>query len=244
MGKRVLASILSLRALRKKCNSIPAFSRIVMRAGLPLWIAASCVHAQPAAEPGARLSAQQAQAEPESMRMRREARPNMGEDQSILRCPNSDDPRCAERARQDEAIRQRIHAQGMRARASVTSHTVEPELRSYYKQVVERLACPEVRDEMQEAGRRIPGPVVIFSVLANGKLEKIEIARSSGVAKLDDTIVKRVREAAPFEPFSPALLSRYGALDFTSTWRLTPTAKEQQRKPALEDGRDQCIIKL
>ena len=56
------------------------------------------------------------------------------------------------------------------------------------------------------------------SVYADGRVEKIEIERSSGAREVDNAARRIVRLAEPYGRFSPAMQARYGVLDLTLTW--------------------------
>jgi protein TonB len=73
------------------------------------------------------------------------------------------------------------------------------EVARYPSQVINKL-----RNALRRAGGRSGEVLVRFTVLANGSVSGISIARSSGNAALDDAGVTLVRRAAPFPPIPAA----------------------------------------
>lgn len=61
-----------------------------------------------------------------------------------------------------------------------------------------------------------------LTVLPDGSLESTEITESSGYAVLDRSAVRIARLAAPFEPFSSELESKYDKIVFIRTWQFLP----------------------
>jgi protein TonB len=55
-------------------------------------------------------------------------------------------------------------------------------------------------------------------VRADGSVESIRVARSSGQKILDDAAVRIVRLAAPFAPFPAEIRQQVDVLDITRTW--------------------------
>lgn len=69
------------------------------------------------------------------------------------------------------------------------------------------------------ARRKLHGRLIL-NVLLNhdGRVLRVEVAKSSGHVILDDAAKRIVRLASPFPRFPPALRKRYGQLMITRTW--------------------------
>lgn len=72
-----------------------------------------------------------------------------------------------------------------------------------------------------EAARRGPSgnPVLEVAIRADGSLQQVLLRRSSGHRELDNAALGIVRLAAPFEPFPPAVRTRYPVLRFAYEWQ-------------------------
>lgn len=75
-----------------------------------------------------------------------------------------------------------------------------------------------------EAARRqgIYGSLKLtVSIYANGKIEKVEVDRSSGSKILDTAAIKIVELAAPYAPFPDEMRAKTDILSITRTWTFT-----------------------
>ncbi len=67
----------------------------------------------------------------------------------------------------------------------------------------------KIADAWDPRGSKYPGTVNLKFVLrADGTLRRVEILSSSGVRLLDDAAVSAITDAAPFDPFPPALKAK------------------------------------
>jgi protein TonB len=62
-------------------------------------------------------------------------------------------------------------------------------------------------------------PVLEVAIRADGSLQQVLLRRSSGHRELDNAAIGIVRLAAPFDPFPPAMRTRYPLLRFAYEWQ-------------------------
>jgi protein TonB len=103
-------------------------------------------------------------------------------------------------------------------RGYVTPSTREVEYAMYFKQWADKVERYGNHNYPEAAKGRRYRLVLTVSLFADGRIEKIEIDRSSGNREVDDAARRIVRTAGPYGRFSPAMLARYGVLDLTMTW--------------------------
>ena len=71
----------------------------------------------------------------------------------------------------------------------------------------------------QARARNLSGAVIlVVGITKTGKLDRVEIRRSSGIAIIDDAAKRIVRLASPFAPLSPELAQETDILDIVRTW--------------------------
>jgi periplasmic protein TonB len=73
-----------------------------------------------------------------------------------------------------------------------------------------------------EAARRrgaTGNPVLEVAIRADGSLQQVLLRRTSGHREIDNAALGIVRLAAPFEPFPPAVRTRYPVLRFAYEWQ-------------------------
>jgi len=76
--------------------------------------------------------------------------------------------------------------------------------------------------QFPEAARRrglTGNPILEVAIRADGSLQQVLQRRSSGHRELDNAAIGIVRLAAPFDPFPPAVRSRYPVLRFAYEWQ-------------------------
>ena len=103
-------------------------------------------------------------------------------------------------------------------RGYVTPSTREVEYAMYFKQWADKVERYGNHNYPESAKGRRYRLVLTVSLFADGRIEKIEVDRSSGNREVDDAARRIVRTAGPYGRFSPAMLARYGVLDLTMTW--------------------------
>jgi periplasmic protein TonB len=124
--------------------------------------------------------------------------------------------------RREAEIAKRIEDENARPkRGYVTPSTREVEYAMYFKQWAEKVERVGNVNYPEAARGRTFRLVMTVSVLADGRVEKIEIDRSSGSREVDAAARRIVRLAETFGRFSPAMQARYGVLDLTMTWSFT-----------------------
>ncbi len=73
------------------------------------------------------------------------------------------------------------------------------------------------------------GPVLDVAIRADGSLQEVRIARSSGHTELDQAAQQIVRLGAPYAPFPPQLRQRYDVLHIARPWRFESGGRVQSR---------------
>ena len=68
-------------------------------------------------------------------------------------------------------------------------------------------------------GNAQASPVVEVGILANGKLDRVVIQRSSGNPQLDQAALAILKLSSPFDPFPPELAAQYHVLRFAYEWQ-------------------------
>lgn len=117
-------------------------------------------------------------------------------------------------------------------RGYVTPSTRQKEYATYYEVFARRIECTGNRHYPEAARAQTFAVTVTVSVLADGKVEKVEIDRSSGNAAVDAAVRRLVQQAAPFAPFTPPMRAKYAVLDITSSWTFTRSNEKDERAEA------------
>lgn len=99
--------------------------------------------------------------------------------------------------------------------------TRESQIAAYLDGWKRRVEQVGTRHFPEAARRRGPSgsPVLEVAIRADGSLQQVLLRRSSGYRELDNAALGIVRLAAPFEPFPPAVRTRYPVLRFAYEWR-------------------------
>lgn len=121
--------------------------------------------------------------------------------------------------REEAVIAKRIADENARPkRHSVTPSTREVVYATYLKNWADRVEVIGNNNYPPEARGKTYQLLMTVSVLANGKVEKIEIDRSSGSKAIDAAAERIVRRGQPYQVFSKEIMAQYGVLDLTMTW--------------------------
>ena len=83
------------------------------------------------------------------------------------------------------------------------------------------LNYPEIARQKKIFGKL----VLTVSIRANGKIENVEVSRSSGKSILDASAVRIVKLAGPYAPFPPDISRDTDILSITRTWMFTESDK-------------------
>ena len=70
-------------------------------------------------------------------------------------------------------------------------------------------------------------PVLEVAIDAGGKLEKVQIRKSSGLAELDQAALQILKQSSPFDPFPAELAREYRLLRFAYEWQFVGGRVEQ-----------------
>ena len=88
------------------------------------------------------------------------------------------------------------------------------------------------REKCERIGRlnypigNIEGQVMAkIEISRSGTLEKVKIVKSSGIPLLDNAVIKTVKQASPFQPFTVEMRKRYDRLEFVRLWKFTKSEK-------------------
>lgn len=73
------------------------------------------------------------------------------------------------------------------------------------------------------------GPVLDVAIRADGSLQEVRIARSSGHPELDQAAQQIVRLGAPYAPFPPQLRQRYDVLHIARPWHFESDGRVKSR---------------
>lgn len=121
--------------------------------------------------------------------------------------------------RREAEIHRRIEDENARPkRGYITPSTREVEYAMYFKQWADKVERYGNHNYPEAAKGRRYRLVMTVSLFADGRIEKIEVDRSSGNREVDDAARRIVRTAGPYGRFSQAMQARYGVLDLTMTW--------------------------
>ena len=121
--------------------------------------------------------------------------------------------------RREAEINKRIEDENTRPRRGrVTPSTREVEYAMYFKQWADKVERHGNHNYPEAAKGRRHRLVMTVSLFADGRIEKIEIDRSSGNREVDEAAARIVRGAGPYGRFSPAMQAKYGVLDLIMTW--------------------------
>jgi protein TonB len=128
--------------------------------------------------------------------------------------------------RQEAEIAKRIADENARPkRGYITPATREVEYAAYLKSWADRIETIGNNNYPEEARGRTYQLLMTVSVLANGRVEKIEIARSSGSKSIDAAAQRIVQRGQPFKAFPKEIIAKYGVLDLTMTWTFSRSAE-------------------
>ncbi len=130
--------------------------------------------------------------------------------------------RSQELARLASRIEDRTSVFGNRPRrTAVSSSTKEYKYATYlegWRRKVEQIGNLNYPDEARR--KHLYGNLILrVGVHADGKVEKIQVLRSSGFKVLDDAAIRIVELAAPFAPFPRDIAAETDILDITRTWQ-------------------------
>jgi len=101
--------------------------------------------------------------------------------------------------------------------APVPLETNEPRFQAYFSKVREKIRATWIYPSAA-GGRGIQGEVLVeFRIAKDGRLESVQVRRSSGATILDDYSVRAVQTAAPFPPVPDDVAKE--ALTVESTFR-------------------------
>ena len=121
--------------------------------------------------------------------------------------------------RKEAEIAKRIEDENARPkRGYITPSTREVEYAMYFKQWADKVERIGNINYPEAARGRLYRLVMTVSVYADGRVEKIEIDRSSGTREIDNAARRIVRLGEPYGRFSAPMQARYGVLDLTMTW--------------------------
>jgi len=101
----------------------------------------------------------------------------------------------------------------------------DPEFAAYYERLAVRVECAALKNYPAAAKGKNLTMVVTVSVLANGRLEKTKIERTSGIPEVDAAVQSLAYAAAPFENFTPEMKNRFRVIDFTAGWKFSKDEK-------------------
>ncbi|MDB5805132.1 MAG: tonB2 [Betaproteobacteria bacterium] len=137
--------------------------------------------------------------------------------------------------REEAEIAKRIADENARPkRGYITPSTREVEFATYYKHwadQVERIGNSAYPDKARGGTYRL---TMTVSVQKNGRVEKIEIEKSSGIKEIDNAARRIVKLGEPYDKFTQQMLSKYGVLDLTMAWTFSRTealSVETQHQP-------------
>ena len=121
--------------------------------------------------------------------------------------------------RQEAEIAKRIADENARPkRGYVTPATREVEYAMYYKKWADTIEQIGNRNYPNKARGGTYKLTMTVSILADGRVEKIEIERSSGVEEIDEAAKRIVRSVQRYDRFTPQMQAQYGVLDLTMAW--------------------------
>jgi len=121
-------------------------------------------------------------------------------------------------------IAKRIEYENSRPkRGYITPSTREVEYARYYKNWADTVERHGNNNYPERARGKTYQLTMTVSVLANGRVEKIEIERSSGIKEIDAAARNIVKRGEPYDRFTQQMLTKYGVLDLTMTWTFSRT---------------------
>jgi len=116
--------------------------------------------------------------------------------------------------------RSNAYAQRLRRKA-VSAGTTEYKYAAYldaWRRKVERIGNLNYPEQARRD--RLYGDLVLHvAVRADGSVQDIRVAHSSGHPVLDEAAIRIVQRAAPFAPFPPNIRKEVDLLDITRTWQ-------------------------
>jgi protein TonB len=93
-----------------------------------------------------------------------------------------------------------------------------------WRRKVERIGNINYPEEAKR--KKLHGSLILtVSIKADGTIDKIRVARSSGIKILDDAAKRIVRLASPYSAFPAEIRKKYDILDITRTWQFRNTNK-------------------
>lgn len=123
--------------------------------------------------------------------------------------------------RMEAEIEKRIADENARPkRGYVTPSTREVEYAVYYKHWADKIEGigNNSRNYPSKARGATYTLLITVSVLASGKVENVDIVRSSGVKEIDAAARRIVKLGEPYERFTQKMVEKYGVLDLTMIW--------------------------
>ena len=87
-----------------------------------------------------------------------------------------------------------------------------------WRRKVERIGTLNYPTAARVAGAEV-SPVVEVGIVADGRLDRAVIRRSSGNPELDQAALAILKLASPFDPFPPELAAQYHVLRFAYEWQ-------------------------
>lgn len=121
--------------------------------------------------------------------------------------------------RREAEIFKRIEDENARPkRGHITTSTRETDYAMFYSKWKDKVERHGNNNYPEAAKGRRYRLIMTVSLYADGRIEKIEIDRTSGNREVDEAARRIVQAAGPYSRFSPAMAARYGVLDLTMTW--------------------------
>ena len=84
------------------------------------------------------------------------------------------------------------------------------------------------REKCEEIGRRnypegrLEGEVTTrIAIASDGTLIEAMVVKSSGIASIDEAVIKTIREASPYQPFNIEMRKKYDLIEFIRLWKLS-----------------------
>lgn len=137
--------------------------------------------------------------------------------------------RAVERIREEAKEARRTEVYNSRPRKLfVGQMTDDPDLRQYLESWRKKIEEVGSRNYPPEAKGKLYGNVLLYiEIKSDGRLEHVEIKRSSGYKVLDDAVKKIVRMAAPFDRFPEELERRADIVGIARTFVFAKTDKKE-----------------
>ncbi len=83
----------------------------------------------------------------------------------------------------------------------------------------QRIQLNTFGDTVREIAKRSHSPpLVTVAIRSDGTVESVTIVVSSGVAEVDQAILRIIENSRPYLPFPPALALQYDVVEIRRTW--------------------------